>query len=185
MNFYRDKLKWEYSCCQNKFNGWCRKQLETEYVCRTLTELEYRRMNLQNPVAPKTVEECFCLPKQGWQSLCSPTHRGSAVQWGKQWVWKHICLNWGLWFNDFWRQDFLHIFIHTRKALRPFSFVDRIITIDIWIRFTRYYHMYFYFLHVPEYPNVWWVRCRCLCVCVVCVCIFPIGSKWVRSSLFD
>ena len=69
-------------------------------------------------------------------------------------------------------RDFLHIFIHTRMALRPFLFVDKIITIDIWIGFTWYYYIYFYFLRVLEYSNVWWVRCGCLCVCVcVCVCV--------------
>ena len=87
-------------------------------------------------------------------------------------------------------RDFLHIFIHTRMALTPFLFVDKIITIDIWIGFTRYYYIYFYFLYVLEYSSVRWVRCGCLCVCVcvcvccvcvcvcvVCVCIFSIGSK--------
>ena len=69
-------------------------------------------------------------------------------------------------------RDFLHIFIHTRMALTPFLFVDKIITIDIWIGFTRYYYIYFYFLYVLEYSSVRWVRCGCLCVCVcVCVCV--------------
>ena len=70
--------------------------------------------------------------------------------------------------------DFLHIFTHTRKALRPFLFVDKVITNDIWIGFTQISPRVFLFspcsrvfqcvkgqMHVP-------LR---VCVCV-CVCVF-------------